>query len=227
MAQGGDALNGFVRDGRYFVGSHGTYTEVSRAAWEWSRVHAISLFLTQPLALASMAYLLIGFIFPSMITPRSAAAGTGRVQQVRESGPAIAAGRTAGRIGMLRLGGPLIEVSVHPAGFVVKPIFMAPRPSCDRRSGSSRPSVARFAAAPSARSPADGRAGWSYGLPPHDAAPPGIIATMEIFGLLVGVALVAAGILWAIPTLGAGGWVWTLVIAGITVVNVVRVVKRR
>jgi len=36
---GGDAINGRVVDGRYFVMSHGKYTEVSRAAFDYSRYH--------------------------------------------------------------------------------------------------------------------------------------------------------------------------------------------
>ena len=31
-ALGGDALNGYARDGHYYVASHGSYTEVSEAA---------------------------------------------------------------------------------------------------------------------------------------------------------------------------------------------------
>ena len=54
---GGDALNGYSREGHYFVSSHGSYTEVDRAAWEWSRAHAISVFITHPAALLGMFYL--------------------------------------------------------------------------------------------------------------------------------------------------------------------------
>jgi hypothetical protein len=54
---GGDALNGYSREGHYFVSSHGTYNEVDRAAWEWSRMHAISVFITHPAALLGMYYL--------------------------------------------------------------------------------------------------------------------------------------------------------------------------
>jgi hypothetical protein len=53
VALGGDGLNGYAREGHYYVGSHGSYTEVSRAAWTWSRLHGASVFITHPLALAS------------------------------------------------------------------------------------------------------------------------------------------------------------------------------
>ena len=43
---GGDALNGYARDGHYFLCSHGRYTEVSDAVWTYSRWHAISVIVT-------------------------------------------------------------------------------------------------------------------------------------------------------------------------------------
>jgi hypothetical protein len=52
---GGDALNGYVRDGHWFVGSHGAYREVPEGTWMWSRVHAISLLITHPLAIGAAA----------------------------------------------------------------------------------------------------------------------------------------------------------------------------
>ena len=64
---GGDALNGYERDGRYYVSSHGHATEVSAAQWRLSRVHAISVFVTHPLALVSMAYLLFQHVLPSLM----------------------------------------------------------------------------------------------------------------------------------------------------------------
>jgi hypothetical protein len=36
---GGDAINGKIEAGRYYVGSHGRYTEVSREKYERSRWH--------------------------------------------------------------------------------------------------------------------------------------------------------------------------------------------
>jgi hypothetical protein len=37
---GGDAVNGYVRSGHYFVCAHGSCIEVSNAAWHYSRLHA-------------------------------------------------------------------------------------------------------------------------------------------------------------------------------------------
>jgi hypothetical protein len=48
---GGDALNGHEAVGRYFLANHGKLTEVSRATFEYSKWHAISVFITHPLAL--------------------------------------------------------------------------------------------------------------------------------------------------------------------------------
>jgi hypothetical protein len=41
---GGDALNGGVRDGHYFLCAHGECTEVTRSIWQYSYWHAIAAF---------------------------------------------------------------------------------------------------------------------------------------------------------------------------------------
>src|SRR6266568_9286604 len=125
MALGGDALNGYQRDGHYFLGSHGSYTEVGRATWEWSRVHNASLFATHPLAMAALAYVIFRFVFPNSIGGQIDSDGaSSRARLVRESGAAIASGRCAGQVGGVRFSGPLLSVTVFPAGFLIKPLFM-------------------------------------------------------------------------------------------------------
>ena len=47
---GGDALNGTVRDGHYYLEQLGAYTEVSKSLFVYSAVHALSVFLTIPIA---------------------------------------------------------------------------------------------------------------------------------------------------------------------------------
>jgi len=54
---GGDALNGHVADGHYFLSSHGVHTEVSRAVWRYSYFHAASVFLTHGLTVLTAAIL--------------------------------------------------------------------------------------------------------------------------------------------------------------------------
>ena len=51
MFLGGDALNGKVEGGRYFLSNHGVYTEVNYFVFTYSKLHAISLFITHPLAI--------------------------------------------------------------------------------------------------------------------------------------------------------------------------------
>jgi hypothetical protein len=48
---GGDALNGHMADGHYYLRSHGTDLEVGAGVWTYSRWHAISLFVTHPVAM--------------------------------------------------------------------------------------------------------------------------------------------------------------------------------
>jgi hypothetical protein len=39
---GGDALNGYVRDGHYFVCAHGSCGEVTHTIWRYSYCHAVA-----------------------------------------------------------------------------------------------------------------------------------------------------------------------------------------
>jgi hypothetical protein len=48
---GGDALNGKIEDGRYYLANHGRFTEVSSAVWHYSRAHVISVLITHPLGI--------------------------------------------------------------------------------------------------------------------------------------------------------------------------------
>jgi hypothetical protein len=47
---GGDALGGKTEGGRYFLANHGRLTEVSATAFAYSRYHALSIFITHPIA---------------------------------------------------------------------------------------------------------------------------------------------------------------------------------
>ena len=55
---GGDALNGKTDHGRFFLMSHGPYTEVSADLFTYSKWHASSLWVTHPLAFVA-AYLIL------------------------------------------------------------------------------------------------------------------------------------------------------------------------
>ena len=50
---GGDAINGKVVDGQYFLTSHGRYTEVSAGISNYSKWHVYSTWVTHPLAFAA------------------------------------------------------------------------------------------------------------------------------------------------------------------------------
>jgi len=148
---GGDAVNGVVRDGHYFVSNHGALTEVSPAEWRWSRAHGISVIGTHLLTMVGMAYMLFAVFFPAMLPSRTPAETSDRLDQVRASGPEIAGGRIAGQLADLRLSGPLLDVAIHPGGIALKPPFMSPVVllanelegiSWDRRWGQDRLTIA-------------------------------------------------------------------------------------
>ena len=48
VAIGGDAADGVVREGRYFVSNHGALTEVGRGVWVLNRAQGYSLFALWP-----------------------------------------------------------------------------------------------------------------------------------------------------------------------------------
>jgi hypothetical protein len=48
VVSGGDALNGKAEGGHYFLMSHGRYTEVSKAFFDYSAIHATSVWITHP-----------------------------------------------------------------------------------------------------------------------------------------------------------------------------------
>ena len=53
---GGDAWNGYRKDGRYFVSEHGRITEVSRAFWTYSYYHTIFLWITHLSTMAAFGF---------------------------------------------------------------------------------------------------------------------------------------------------------------------------
>jgi hypothetical protein len=90
--------------------------------------HEPSLFITHPLALVGIGYLLVRQSFPPPLEGAGAAVlNRQRVQQIEQSGPLIASVRCGGSLGQVRLGWPLLKASVHPGGLLIKPVFMSPR----------------------------------------------------------------------------------------------------
>lgn len=51
IAIGGDAVNGRIVDGHFYVANHGRLTEVSQAVYTYSLWHVRSIFVTHPLAI--------------------------------------------------------------------------------------------------------------------------------------------------------------------------------
>ena len=123
---GGGALNGFVRDGHYYLGQHGTYTEVSQAIWERIRLHELGIWLGVPFVVVSFSYLLFSLAFPAVMGLRQGDIVAERVQTVRAYGTRLAAKTCAGSIGGVGLGGPFIFVEAFPGGLTVRLILKQP-----------------------------------------------------------------------------------------------------
>ena len=57
---GGDALSGKIENGRYYLNSHGHYTEVSARIYQYSNVHARTVAVSMPLAILIGVFLTQG-----------------------------------------------------------------------------------------------------------------------------------------------------------------------
>jgi hypothetical protein len=55
-AIGGDAINGYEEQGRYFLRAHGRATEVSRSVFIYSKWHALSAMIGTPLMCVIFAW---------------------------------------------------------------------------------------------------------------------------------------------------------------------------
>lgn len=120
---GGDALNGYVQDGHYYVADHGRYTEVTPEQWELSRAHTIRMLVMQPLAVVAIGFLILGFVVPSLVG-RPTPEAPDRVRNVVGSGPALATTRCRARIGIANVP---VRLAVHPGGIVVHPMWLSDR----------------------------------------------------------------------------------------------------
>ncbi len=118
---GGGALNGFVRNGHYYLAQHGSYTEVSRAIWEDIRLHELALFLGWPLVFACFAYILLGGVFPRVMGLRRGEAVIERVRTVRASRVVLAQARCSGSVAGVSLGFPAaLAIELYPAGLTLR-----------------------------------------------------------------------------------------------------------
>ena len=55
---GGSAMNGYQKDGLYYIGSHGSYRQVSKAFWTYSYIHGITMWITHLSVFAGAALIL-------------------------------------------------------------------------------------------------------------------------------------------------------------------------
>jgi hypothetical protein len=59
MYLGGDALNGKIENGHYYLANHGIYTEVSHTIFIYSKIHAIIFLVTH---ISLFAYVGISYL---------------------------------------------------------------------------------------------------------------------------------------------------------------------
>jgi hypothetical protein len=81
------------------------------------RATPVSAFVSHPFAIVALGYLVIGFAFPAML-------GLGASRVLPPSGPMLSTFRSGGWIGLVKVRGPLIRVSVYADRLTLKPILM-------------------------------------------------------------------------------------------------------
>lgn len=123
---GGDALNGYVREGHYFVGSHGSYTEVGAAEWMANRDRSALTLISWPFVMLAAAFLLFRYVFPYVMSGGRTQPDQERVARIRGSGPMLASADPGGRVGDVRMIAGMLGVDVYDAGLVIRPRFMPP-----------------------------------------------------------------------------------------------------
>lgn len=121
---GGDALNGYENNGKYFVCAHGKCKEVTETVWRINRLHAISVLITHPLALISMGYLLLQYFFPAMMYGEERKILKDKVSTVSKSRIVIEPTKCSGKIGWVSFRGPLLKVTIYDDGILFEPKFM-------------------------------------------------------------------------------------------------------
>jgi hypothetical protein len=84
----------------------------------------VPVWLSHPLAMLAMGYLLFQHIFPAMIYRGGPEARMQAVQAVRATGAVLAKTSCGGYIGRLQFRGPLLGVEVYPGGVLFKPLLM-------------------------------------------------------------------------------------------------------
>ena len=118
-------MSGYQSGGHYYVcNTPSRCWEVSQNAWEWSRAAGLTQRFTFPVGMLGSAFIFV-FVFLAKAdgTVTSEAAGE-RARSIRNSGPALASGRCAGRIGGVLFKGPLLGATVYPEGLVIRPGFV-------------------------------------------------------------------------------------------------------
>jgi hypothetical protein len=124
MHQTSAAQNRYATDSYANVVYLGGFIEVSKAQWSESRSQGFNLALVFPVTMLVIGLLLFRLHFPRVIFHGPRAAREQIERKVRDSGAPQATIWCAGRLGRVSFRGPLLRVTVHPAGLRVKPLLL-------------------------------------------------------------------------------------------------------
>jgi len=122
----GDALNGHVVNGHYFVANHGAYTEVSESDWNLNHTLGLAMMTIWPLGMISAAFLLFRYVFPFLMTGGVARPASPQVAMIERSSALRWSGSPGGRVGGVNFTRAMLGVEVYADGLILRPRFMTP-----------------------------------------------------------------------------------------------------
>ncbi len=85
----------------------------------------IPVFISHPLAMIAMAFLLFQYIFPTVLYRSTKEERLRSIQALYSTGPLLASTICGGRIGNLMFRGPFLRVEVYPGGLLLKPFLLS------------------------------------------------------------------------------------------------------
>ena len=123
---GGDALNGRVVGGHYYVSNHGSYQEVSASEWNLNHTLGVAMTTIWPAGMVAAAFMLFRYVFPFMMTGQTTRPASPRVAAITASGAPVWSGSPGGRVGGVSFSRAMLGVEIYAAGIVLRPRFMTP-----------------------------------------------------------------------------------------------------
>jgi hypothetical protein len=117
---GGGTLNGYVRDGRYFLANHGSYTEVDGGTWAWHGLHEMTILLGYPVAVLIAYAVARRGGWQWLVGGPPASDAEQRMDAIQQSGRPFLEAAPPIRLSSVDIPAGGATLTFHPAGVIVK-----------------------------------------------------------------------------------------------------------